>query len=214
MNVDQMRAALKAFGGLMGGQDGVALTKFAKLFEGMGQATAASVVAQVSKNWTADKRPKRRPADLERALRRIRDTLTAAGATAQANVFGKVLALLEGTGNQDIDSFVDEAIAARVKRATPKKPPKPKKPKFDDAQASDLGRRLAAAARQRTRFDALLNEYEAAYTVAELKAIARQFTGYEVHKTKKADVVKAMRNWQREAELNDDLHAAQARQGV
>jgi DNA-binding ferritin-like protein (Dps family) len=214
MKVDRMRAALKAFGALMGGAEAVALTKFAKLFEGMGDVTAASVVAQVSKNWTAEKRPKTRPADLERAIRRIRDTLTATGATTQASVFGKTLALVEGTGNQDLDSFVAEAIAARVKRAPAKKPPKPKKPKFAEAQAPDLGRRLAAAAHQRARFDALLNEYETDYKPAELKAIAHCFMGYEVNKTKKADIIKAIRNWQREAELNDDLHAAQARQPV
>lgn len=214
MNVDQMRAALKAFGALMGGTEAVALTRFAKLFDGMGVVTAASVVAQVSKNWTTDKRPKRRPADLERALRRIKETLTATGATTQANVFGKVLALCEGTDNQDLDSFVTDAIAARVKRAKPPKQPKPKKPKFADAQAPDLGRALTAAAHQRARFDALLNEYEVAYKPAELKAIAHCFMGYEVDKTKKADIIKAMRNWQREAELNDDLHAAQARQQV
>jgi hypothetical protein len=214
MKVDQMRAALRAFGALMGGAEAVALTKFAKLFEGMGDATAASVVTQVSKNWTASKRPKRRPADLERALRRIKDTLTATGATTQANIFGKTLTLLEGTGNQDLDSFVTEAVAARVKRAIPKKQPTPKKPKFDDAQAADLGSRLAAAARQRDRFDTLLNEYEAAYKVAELKAIAHCFMGYEVNKSKKADIIKAMHNWQREKELNDDLHAAQAKLSV
>jgi hypothetical protein len=207
MNVDQMRAALKAFGALMGGADAVALTKFAKLFEGMGKAKAAAVVVQVLKNWTADERPRRRPADLERALRRIRDTLTATGATTQANVFWKVLALLEGTANQDIDSFMSEAIAARVKKPAPKK--QSRKPKVA-ADTQDLGNKLAAA-RQRARFDALLNEYEASYSVAELKAIARQYTGYEGHEKSKADIVKAMRNWQREAELNDDLHAAQAK---
>jgi DNA-binding ferritin-like protein (Dps family) len=214
MNVDQMRAALKAFGALMGDADVVALAKFAKLFEGMGDAKAAAVVTQVSKNWTADNRPKRRPADLERALRRIRDTLTATGATTQANVFGKALVLLEGIDNQDLDSFVAEAIAARIKRVKPKKPPKPKKPKFADAQAPDLGRRLTAAAHQRARFDVLLNEYEATYKAAELKAIAHCFMGVDVDKTKKPDIIKAMRNWQREAELNDDLHAAQAKQRV
>jgi hypothetical protein len=214
MNVDQMRAALKAFGALMGGTEAVALTKFAKLFDGMADMTSASVVAQVSKNWTADKRPKRRPADLERALRRIKDTLTATGATTQANVFGKVLVLCEGTDNQDLDSFVTDAIAARVKRVKPPKQPKPKKPKFADAQAPNLGRSLTAVADHRARFDALLNEYEAAYKPAELKAIAHCFMGYAVDKKKKADIIKAMRNWQREAELNDDLHAAQAKQTV
>jgi hypothetical protein len=74
-----------------------------------------------------------------------------------------------------------------------------------------LGRRLTEAASQRAHFDALLNEYEATYRVAELKAIARCFMGRDVHKTKKADVIKAMHNWQREKELNDDLHAAQAK---
>lgn len=214
MNVDQMQAALKGFGALMGGADGVTLNKFARLFEGLGKAKVTTVVTQVLKNWEIDKRVKKRPADLERALCCIRDTLTSINATTQANIFGKVLVLLEGTDNQDIDSFVADAISARCKRAKQNKSRKATKPKFADAQAPDIGLRLTAAAHQRALFDAFLNELEAAYKPAELKAIALCFMGYDVGKTRKADIIKAMRNWQREAELNDDLHAAQAKHPV
>lgn len=215
MNVDQMRAALKAFGALMGGTEASALVKFANLFEGIGDAKAASVVAQVSKNWATDKRPKKRPAELYRAIRRIQETLTAVGATPHANVFTKTLALLEGKDDQDVDSFVSDAITARVKRTQPPKMRgKAAKPKFADAVAPNLGHKLSAVAGQRARFDALLNEYQAAYKPAELRAIAHCFMGYEVDKKKKDEIIKAMRNWQLEAELNDDIHAAQAKIGV
>ncbi len=99
--------------------------------------------------------------------------------------------------------------AVAKKESAPKK--QPPKPKFADALAPDLGRKLTAAAHQRARFDVLLKEYEAAYKPAELRAIAHCFMGYDVDKKKKGDIIKAMRNWQREAELNDDIHAAQAK---
>jgi hypothetical protein len=96
MNVAQMLGSLKAFGSLMGGVDALVLGKFAELFEGMGEAKAIAVVAQISKNWTMLNRAKMRPAELERALRRIQETLTATGATAQASVYAKTLTLVEG----------------------------------------------------------------------------------------------------------------------
>jgi hypothetical protein len=48
--------------------------------------------------------------------------------------------------------------------------------------------------------DALLNEYEATYKAGELRAIARCFMSYDLGKTTKAGAIKAVRNWQREAE--------------
>jgi hypothetical protein len=213
MNAYQMAAALKAFGALMGGREAVALTKFAQVFDGMGEAKAAAIAAQVVKNWKAEGRAGKRPSELEQAVRRIGEALASTGAKAQASVFAKVLPILAGSDNQDVDSFVREAIAARVKKAPPPKPPKVSKPKFADL-VPELAQKLTAAACDRGRFDALLKDYEIRYKATELKAIADRFVGFDVHRKKKEDIVKAVRNWQREEELNSDSHASQAKAGL
>jgi hypothetical protein len=104
-----------------------------------------------------------------------------------------------------------DALPARVKMAPPKKLPKPK---FADAVAPEQGKRLSAVAGERSLFDALLSEFEAVYKAAELKAIAECYVGFGVDKKKKDDIIKVMRNWQRECELSDSSHAAQSKVGV
>jgi hypothetical protein len=216
MNAAQMATALRAFGALMGGGEAVALAKFAQVFEGLGDVKAAAVAAQVAKNWKAEGRAAKRPVELAKAVGLIEQALTATGAKPQAGVFAKVLPLLAGSEQQDINSFVREAIAARVKKAPPPKPskqPKVPKPKFADL-APELAQKLKVAACDRSRFDALLNEFEESYKATELKVIAARYMGFDVDKKKKADIVKAVRNWQREEELNSDSHASQAKAGL
>jgi hypothetical protein len=218
MNAQQMASALKAFGALVGGSESVGLLKFADVFDGMAEVKAAAVVAQIAKNWKAEGRPAKRPAELEQAALRIEEALTATGAKTQAGVFAKVLAILAGSENQDVDSFVREAIAARVKKAPLPKASKGKsskvtKPKFADL-APELAEKLVAVACDRARFDALLKDYEEHYKPAELKAIAGRLPGLFVNSTKRVDIVKAVRNWQREEELNTHSHASQAHAGL
>jgi hypothetical protein len=212
----QLATALKTFGTLMGGSEAVALSKFALVFEGLGDMKAAAVAAQVAKNWKTEGRCARRPAELAKAVGLIEQVLNTVGAKPQAGVLAKVVPLLAGSEHQDVDSFVQEAIAARVKKAPPPKPPKlPKvaKPKFADL-APELAQRLRAAACDRSRFDAVLKEFEESYKATELKVIASRYLGFDVDKKTKEDIVKAVRNWQREEELNSASHASQAKAGL
>ncbi len=214
MNTKQMTAALKTFGGMLVGSEGESLAKFAKVFDGLGEAKVTAVVTQVTKNWKTEKRLPKRPVQLERAVRRIENALALTGAKSQAVAFGKVATILSGAVDQDLDSFIQEVIEARVKKAPAPKPPKPTKPKFAD-QVPLLAQRLALASWERSQFDALLAEYEKRHKGTELKAIADRFLGYDVGaKMKKGDIVKAIRNWQREDELNRSNRASQAKAGL
>jgi hypothetical protein len=218
MNAKQMVLALNTFGNLIGGSEAAALFKFAEVFDGMGEVKATAVAAQVAKNWKAYGRAAKRPAELEKAVRGIEQALAATGAKAQAGVFAKVLAILVGSDNQDIDGFVREAIDARVKKAPPPKPekvkpPKVSKPKFADL-APELAQKLLAVAYDRGRFDVLLKDYEERYKPSELKAIAHRLPGLFVNSAKKVGIVKAVRNWQREEELNSHSHTSQANVGL
>ncbi len=145
MNAKQMVSALKAFGNLMSGSERAALVKFAQVFDGMGEAKAAAIAGQIAKSWKKEGRAAKRPAELERALRQVEDILTATGAKTQAAVFAKVLLILAGDENQNIESFVCDAMAARVKKVPP---PKPRKPKFVDL-LPELARTLTAVASDR-----------------------------------------------------------------
>jgi ATP-dependent protease HslVU (ClpYQ) ATPase subunit len=199
MNAKQMSAALKAFGTLLDGSEALALAKFSQVFNGMGDVKATAVAAQVAKNWKAEGREPKRPAELERAVRRIHDVVVTMGARTQAGVFAKVLPMLAGNESQDVDSFVRDVIAARVKK-TPAE------------LAARLAQKLTEAANDRRRFDALLSDYEGRCKPGELKAIAERFMGHAVvGKKDKQAVVKAIRNWQREGELNRYSHTSQAK---
>lgn len=216
MKAAQMASALKSFSLLMGGNESVAVAKFAEVFEGLGDVTAAAVATQIAKNWKTEGRKAKRPAELATAIGLIARALSAAGAKTQVGAFTKVAVLLAGTEHQDVDSFVREAIAARVKKVPPPKPakrPREPKPHFADL-APELAYKLKVAACDRSRFDALLKEYEDSYKATELKVIASTYMGFDVDKKKKADILKAMRNWQREAELNSASHSSQAKAGL
>ena len=211
-----MAMALKTFSYLMGGSEAIALAKFAQVFEGLGDVKAAAIAMQVAKNWMAEGRGAMRPAELAKAVGLIVQALTAIGAKPQASVFAKLLPLLAGTEQQDVDSFVREAFAARVKKARalkPQKPPKVANTKFADL-APELAHRLKAAACDRSCFDALLKEFKDSYKASELKVIASHYMGFDVDEKTKEGILKAVRNWQREEELNSDSSASQAKAGL
>jgi hypothetical protein len=193
-----MSATLTVFGTLMGGREGAALATFSQVFNGMGDVKAAAVATQVAKNWRAEGREAKCPAELQDAVRRIYDTLVTMGAKTQAGVFEKVLQLLTGNEDEDLESFVGEAIAARVKW-TPVE------------LAGRLAQRLKSVVHDRRRFDALLNEYEGRCKPAEIRAMAESFIGESIGKKNKPDIIRAVRNWQREGELNRCSHASQAK---
>jgi hypothetical protein len=182
----------------MGGSEAVALAKFSQVFNGMADASAAAVAAQVAKNWKAEGREAKRPAELESAVKRIHDALIATGARTQAGVFRKVLGILTASEDQDVDDFVRDAMAARVKK-TPAE------------LTAGLAQKLTAAANDRRQFDALLGDYEGRCKPGELKAIAEKFMGHAIGKKNKQEIVKAVRNWQREGELNRYSHESQAK---
>jgi hypothetical protein len=93
-----------------------------------------------------------------------------------------------------------------------------KKPKVDftasleEAGAAHrrLGQNLKDAFGDRAKFDTMLRNYADKYRPGQIKAIAREMTGYDVMGSK-AEVLRRMTNWQREWELNEDLHRAQAK---
>jgi hypothetical protein len=77
--------------------------------------------------------------------------------------------------------------------------------------AASLGERLGAAASDRALFDPILKEAGTA-SVADLKTAIRELTGYDdMGSRTRADLIKRIHNWQREAELNADISAAQAK---
>jgi hypothetical protein len=199
MNASQLSVALRAFGTLMNGSEALALAKFSHVFNGMGDVKAVAVATQVAKNWQAEGREQKRPAELENAVRRIHEALVATGAKTQAGVFAKILPILKGREDQDVDGFVRDAVAARVKR-TPAE------------LAAVLAQKLSAVTNDRRRFDALLSDYEQRCKSGELKAIAERFMGHPGDgKQNKQAIVKAMRNWQREGELHRSSHRSQAK---
>jgi hypothetical protein len=73
---------------------------------------------------------------------------------------------------------------------------------------------LASAADDRNRFETLLDQLKSQFKVAELKTIARYYLGHETTKTKKDDIVKTIRHWHRQDELNRDRRASQAKTGL
>jgi hypothetical protein len=82
-------------------------------------------------------------------------------------------------------------------------------------EAATLGSKLASAMSDRAVFDPILEEAKSA-SVADLKAAFREMTGYDYYPASgrtgtKSDIVKSLQNWQREKELDSDLHAAQAK---
>jgi len=199
MNAKQLSAGLKAFGSLLGGSEEAALARFSQVFDGMGDTKATAIVTQIAKNWKTEGREAKRPAGLHSAVQHIHTVLLTMGATPQARVFDKVLQILTGSEHQDVESFVRDAIAARVKK-TPSE------------LAAELAQKLTTAASDRRRFDALLSNYEGRCKPGQLKAIAERFIGHPmVGKKSREDIVKAVRNWQREGELNRYSHTSQAK---
>ena len=214
MNAEQMRLALIAFAGLVGGGDGScranALRQFAALFEELGTAKVATVVNTIEGNWKADNRAPQHPSVLREVLVDIQNALGHAGAKAQAKAVTALLELFGGGGGQSVDAFVAEAIGARTRRNRSRGGAAPRRTPLTAHQARSLADQLVSAADDRTRFDALLDQLKGE-KVADLKAIAGYYTGYETTKTKKDDIIRSMRQWHREDELNRDRRAAQAK---
>jgi hypothetical protein len=208
MIADQMRVALLGFGNLVRGPRADSVYRLASLFEGLGTTKVASIVKTIEHNWKAENRVRRHPSELRETVAGIEQALVECKAGTQAKAFGSLLQLFSGQGNQPDDAFVAEAIAARAKRTRPRAATRAA---FTAEQARRFADELASATDDRTRFDTLLDELKAQLGVAELKKIAKLYTGYETTKTKKDDIVKAIRHWHREDEMNRDRRAAQAK---
>jgi len=72
MNAKQFAATCRTLASLMAQSDeATALVKFATVFDGLGDAKAVAVAAQIAKNWKTDKRVARRPVVLLYALRQL-----------------------------------------------------------------------------------------------------------------------------------------------
>lgn len=211
MNAEQMRSALVAFAALIGeGRRAHALLSLAGLFEGLDSTQVSKVVATIEGNWKASNRAPRCPADLKSVLEDLHRALEQSGATKQAKAFAAVLRLCSGFDDQSVDTFVAEGTAARVKRVQPRAAAHARTP-LTNAHAKKLANELASAADDRDRFDALLDQMKRQFKVVELKTIADFYTGYETLETKKDDIVRAMRRWHRQDELNRDRKSSQAK---
>jgi hypothetical protein len=214
MNAEQMHSVLTNLADLVdsryGGQRANNLRGLAALFEGLGNAKVASIVNTIESNWKWSNREPRHPTDLREAVIGIIRVFDASNAKAQAKAFTILLKLLSGAGGQLVDAFVAEAVAARMKTSRSRG-----LARTGTSITTDVARRfaddLASAANDRTRFDTLLDQLERRCKVAELKTIAGLYTGYETTRTKKDEIIKAIRHWHREGELNRDRRASQAK---
>jgi hypothetical protein len=213
MNAEQMRSTLGAFADLVGGGGAEYLNRFAKLFEGLGTAKVAAIVGTIEGNWKSSNRNAGYPSELRKAIADIQQAFERSGAKAQAGAFTALLRLFVGADNQSVDAFVAEAIASRVKQGRSRSTTRAATP-FTKEQARSLANQLASAADDRNRFDSLLDELKSQLKVAELKTIAGYYLGHETTKTKKDDIVKTMRHWHRQDELNRDRRASQAKTGL
>ena len=213
MNAEDMRSALIAFADLVGGSPRAdRLRRFAALFEAMGKAKVTSIVATIATNWKASGRVPRYPSQLRDDLTAVYRALECSTAKAQAKVVMALLELFRGSDNQVVEAFVDETIAARIKKPSHRVPRAT--PTFTSEQARNAADQLISAADDRYEFEILLQQLKAHRKTAELRTIARFYTGYETTKTKKDDIIVAIRDWQREGEMNRDRRASQAKTGV
>jgi len=213
MNAEQMQSALTRIAELFDLERGFEradnLNRLASLFDGLGKAKVSSVVTIILGNWKSDGRVPCHPSGLREIVAGIQRLFEQSGAKVQAKAFGDLLKLLSGAGNQPADAFIAEAVAARVKR--PPRRAARAKPQFTMETARKLASELTSAADDRMRFDTLLDQLERQCKAAELKTIAGLYTGYETAKTKKDDIIRAIRHWHREDELNRDRRASQAK---
>jgi hypothetical protein len=205
MNAEQMCSTLVAFADFVGvGRRAEALDGLAKLFDGLGPAKVAKIIATIEGNWKSVDRAPRYPAELRTLLEGLRRGFIRSGANTQAKALAVLLRLCVGSDNQSFDAFFSEAVAARAKKSVAKK-------QFTSEQAKMLADQLMSVAEDRKRFDALLDQLKGQFKVAELKTIAGLYTGYETTETKKDRIVKAIRHWHRQDELNRDRRASQAK---
>jgi hypothetical protein len=211
MNAEQMRSALVAFADLIGeGHRSHALRRLAEVLEGLGSAQVNKVVDTIESNWRASRRSPCHPADLRIALEGLQRGFELSGAAKQAKAFAALLRLCTGSGSQPVDAFVAEAASARVRSDRPRENKRPEA-RIAAEHAREIADRLASAADDRDRFDTLLDQMKGQLNLAELKAVARFYTGYETTKKKKDDIIRSIRNWHRQDELNRDRSAAQAK---
>jgi hypothetical protein len=69
-----------------------------------------------------------------------------------------------------------------------------------------IGKRLLKSSNRRNRFDFLLGQYGNRHSFGDLKTIAKHYTGHDPYAKTKGDIVKLMKNWQRNSELADDIN--------
>lgn len=126
------------------------------------------------------------------------------------NVDGKRELYRNGKSIGRFDAKEGWALVNKLK--SEKQPGRRKIKSSASASPQQRGKELAAALLDRGRFDPMLKDIEATATAAEMKAIFREMTGYDIYRPRnKAEIVKRLQNWQREAELDDDLRRAQAK---
>jgi hypothetical protein len=209
MTPAQMKATLISLSVMFGAQEssksGAELSQLAQLFDDAGKSSLATFIKTIEANWKADVRPPRNPRHLKSVLASIQDLFAAAGASAQVKNFGTILQLFRGDEDQAVVQFLSDTRAASKKRVALRSA----RPGAEDI--ASLAQQLLELKHDREKFDALLAKCEKA-TVPNLKMIAAKFLGREIKgKTKKADIVTAIRQRQRQDELNADRSEAQSK---
>jgi hypothetical protein len=208
MTPAQMKATLISLSVMFGAssKSGAELAQLAQLFDDAGKSSLATFIKKIEANWKADSRTPCYPSHLKSVLASIQDLFAVAGASVQAKDFGTILQLFRGDEDQAVVQFLSDMRAASKKRVALRSA-RSRAPAAEDI--ASLAQQLLDLRHDREKFDALLAKCEKV-TAPNLKMIAANFLGREI-KGKKADIVTAIRQRQRQDELNADRGEAQSK---
>src|SRR5262249_33641989 len=165
-----------------------AVSAFGQIFVGHEQKTVLSIVNTLVKqrNIHGHGTVTRPIANLRDALAKLEACLRSAEAKKAADDIGKLVELLEGCWQADVDELVTDARGWLLK-ATEKKPSAASRRKGDAAPALppvDYAALLSQSAKDNAGFDQVVARLRADRKIkkADMRDIARQFLGYELAK--------------------------------
>lgn len=208
MSDNKMHASLLAFADFAGrGSRRSWVTRsLAQVFEGAAGKSVKAMVDAVLANWEADARAPAHPHELREAVFDLHNGLDRIGAKTAAKDVAELLRLFQGGRDQPMEEFVSDVRAAREKK--PKAKFGKRGPPLTPEGARVFADRLRSATDDRPLFDELLKTMQA-MTIADIQSVATQYMGRTPSDTKKGDLIKAMRRWQRNTELERDRSEAQ-----
>jgi hypothetical protein len=208
MSESKMHAGLLAFAEFAGKGTSRSwvIHSLARVFEGAGAKSVKSLVDTIESNWKADAREPSYPYELRDAVFDLQNGLARIGAKTAAKDIGELLRLFQGGRDQSIEEFVADACAARLKR--PKAKSGKRGPPLTPEGARGFADQLRSAMDDRKLFDDLVKKLQP-MTVADIRSVAGYYMGRATSDRKKGDIIRAIRRWHRDFELERDRHAAQ-----